>query len=154
MPPPRSAAAAASLQRILVAAATNQAVDNVLLGLRAGGFGDFARVGSVRKVAPPLLDRVLPASRSAQSVGAALGDLQAIYAEALAQTRPRDGGGGAGGGLSSSSSSPVPVEHETDVDEKHAVAGASIKKFLFQQFAQAAPECPFIQPAILREVLA
>ena len=40
---------------------------------------------------------------------------------------------------------PVPVEHETDVDEKHAVAGAAVKKFLFQQFAQAAPKSPFVQ---------
>ena len=31
---------------------------------------------------------------------------------------------------------PVPIEHEADVDKKHAVAGASIKKFFFQQFAQ------------------
>src|SRR5580700_11118242 len=47
----------------------------------------------------------------------------------------------------------IPVEHETDVDEKNAVAGAPVKKFLFQQFAQAAPESPLIQPAIMREVL-
>jgi hypothetical protein len=39
--------------QILVASATNVAVDNVLLGLQESGFLDFCRVGSVKKIAKP-----------------------------------------------------------------------------------------------------
>ncbi len=49
---------------------------------------------------------------------------------------------------------PISVEHKTDVDKENAVAGATIEKFLFQQFAQAAPKSPFIQAPVMREVLA
>jgi hypothetical protein len=41
--------------QICVASATNVAVDNVLLALQRCGHHDFARVGSVKKVAKPIL---------------------------------------------------------------------------------------------------
>jgi hypothetical protein len=45
--------------RILITSQTNVAVDNVLLGLLSRNCDDFARVGSVRKIAKPLLSYVL-----------------------------------------------------------------------------------------------
>lgn len=44
--------------QILIASATNVAVDGILLGLLASGFTDFCRVGSVKKIAKPLLSLV------------------------------------------------------------------------------------------------
>lgn len=41
--------------RILVSALTNVAVDRILLQLKEEGFADFARVGSVKKIAKPIL---------------------------------------------------------------------------------------------------
>lgn len=43
------------LLQVLIASATNVAVDNVLLGLLGAGFTDFARVGSVKKIAKPVM---------------------------------------------------------------------------------------------------
>ncbi len=40
--------------QILIASATNVAVDGILLGLLASGFTDFCRVGSVKKIAKPV----------------------------------------------------------------------------------------------------
>ena len=48
-------AEAALKPQILVASATNVAVDNILLGLHAAGFEDFSRVGSVKKIAKAIL---------------------------------------------------------------------------------------------------
>eukprot|EP00474_Spongospora_subterranea_P009706 CRZ10164.1 hypothetical protein [Spongospora subterranea] len=45
--------------RILVASLTNVAVDNILLSLQASGFTDFARVGSVKNIAKPILPHVV-----------------------------------------------------------------------------------------------
>jgi hypothetical protein len=53
--------------RILVAAQTNVAVDRVLLGLQERGFTSFTRVGSVRKIAKPILPHVLHFSRAGAS---------------------------------------------------------------------------------------
>lgn len=41
--------------RMLVCSSTNTAVDRVLLGLLNHGFTDFARIGSLKKIAKPLL---------------------------------------------------------------------------------------------------
>lgn len=54
-----AAVAPAPLVRILIASQTNTAVDNVLLLLKARGFDAFARVGSVRKIAKPILRHTL-----------------------------------------------------------------------------------------------
>ncbi len=49
-----SRAAADRKPQVLLASATNVAVDNVLLGLQTSGFTDFCRVGSVKKIAKPV----------------------------------------------------------------------------------------------------
>lgn len=46
--------------RIIVAAATNAAVDRVLLGLKASGYAGFTRIGAVRKCAKAVLPHLLP----------------------------------------------------------------------------------------------
>lgn len=53
--PAASAGAAPPGPRILVAAHTNVAVDRVLLGLLEAGFTDVLRVGSLARIAKPLL---------------------------------------------------------------------------------------------------
>ena len=53
--------------RILIAANTNVAVDRILLGLQKYGFEDFARVGSVKKIAKPLLKNVINCSEGKSS---------------------------------------------------------------------------------------
>eukprot|EP00462_Mataza_sp_D1_P027798 CAMPEP_0175178676 /NCGR_PEP_ID=MMETSP0087-20121206/35100_1 /TAXON_ID=136419 /ORGANISM="Unknown Unknown, Strain D1" /LENGTH=200 /DNA_ID=CAMNT_0016470843 /DNA_START=41 /DNA_END=639 /DNA_ORIENTATION=- len=72
--------------RILVAAQTNVAVDGVLMGLLKRGFEAFARVGSVKKIAKPVLKHVLhysPAAKSqVQHDAAALKELQEMLAQA------------------------------------------------------------------------
>jgi hypothetical protein len=50
--------------QVLIAASTNVAVDNVLLGLQRSGFTDFARVGSVKKIAKPVRCDVVPVPHS------------------------------------------------------------------------------------------
>lgn len=45
--------------RILVASQTNVAVDNILLGLLDRGFKAFTRVGSIKKIAKPILKHTL-----------------------------------------------------------------------------------------------
>lgn len=41
--------------KLLVSSTTNVAVDRILLGLLAMGFDQFVRVGSVKKIAKPVL---------------------------------------------------------------------------------------------------
>jgi hypothetical protein len=53
--------------RVLVASNTNVAVDRILLGLQDKGFDQFARVGSLKKIAKPLLKNVLHYSDKAIS---------------------------------------------------------------------------------------
>ena len=50
--------------RIFIASLTNVAVDNILLKLLRAGFTDFARVGSVRSIAKPILPHTLYSSNS------------------------------------------------------------------------------------------
>jgi len=45
--------------RILISAATNVAVDNILLGLLDKGFEDFIRIGCLSRIAKPILTRTL-----------------------------------------------------------------------------------------------
>ena len=45
--------------RILISAATNVAVDNILLGLQDKGYGDFIRIGCLPRIAKPILTRTL-----------------------------------------------------------------------------------------------
>jgi hypothetical protein len=68
------------MPRILIAAATNTAVDRVLTGLHDEGFDDIARVGSMRKIHPSLLPNTLPGSDRADSIEMAKRDLQAMLA--------------------------------------------------------------------------
>ena len=49
--------------QILVASATNVAVDNILLALMAHEYQDFARVGSVKKIAKPVGSGLLSCCR-------------------------------------------------------------------------------------------
>ena len=82
-PPSKQAAPqlrAAPRCRILVAAATNTAVDRVLVGLLRRGFTDFARVGSARKVDSRLLSRMLPASDRDDALRAAARELAEVAA--------------------------------------------------------------------------
>ncbi|XP_059551406.1 protein ZGRF1 [Myotis daubentonii] len=67
--------------KVLVSSSTNVAVDRVLLGLLSLGFDKFVRVGSVRKIAKP----VLPYSLHAGSENASeqLKELQALMKEDL-----------------------------------------------------------------------
>jgi hypothetical protein len=73
--------------RLLLAANTNVAVDNVLLGLQKRGFEDFARVGSVKKIAKPILKHTLHHSDTAKTYGdhdkRALEDLNRMLKEEL-----------------------------------------------------------------------
>ena len=85
--------------RILISAATNVAVDRVLVTLLELGFESFSRVGSVRKIAKPILPHVyrLKAGASARSDAEYEADLKymlktaesgaerALIADALAQ---------------------------------------------------------------------
>ena len=48
--------------RILISAATNVAVDNILLGLLNNGLHDFIRIGCLPKIAKPILTRTLKES--------------------------------------------------------------------------------------------
>jgi hypothetical protein len=54
--------------RIVIAAATNTAVDRVLLGLLQHKYSDFLRVGSLRKIAKPILGHMLDISPPAQRI--------------------------------------------------------------------------------------
>lgn len=54
-----STAAAQPLVRVLLASHTNVAVDRVLIGLQEAGFTDFLRLGSVDRIARPILHRSL-----------------------------------------------------------------------------------------------
>jgi hypothetical protein len=81
------------------------AVDGILLGLQKLGI-DFIRVGSLKKVAPPLLRHMVHMSTSTtgknsqqESEKTALEDLRALLAQMDVQ-RNVGGGGGADDGLS------------------------------------------------------
>jgi len=63
-------------RHLLIAAATNTAVDRVLTGLLAAGFTDFARVGAVKKVHKRLLPHLLPYSDRAEAVASTIADLR------------------------------------------------------------------------------
>ncbi|XP_067895868.1 5'-3' DNA helicase ZGRF1-like isoform X2 [Heterodontus francisci] len=65
--------------KLLISASTNVAVDRVLLGLLDLGFDRFIRVGSIRKIAKP----VLPYSLHAGSDSEELRELQALLKEDL-----------------------------------------------------------------------
>ncbi|XP_054418141.1 5'-3' DNA helicase ZGRF1 [Pteronotus mesoamericanus] len=65
--------------KLLISSSTNVAVDRVLLGLLSLGFEKFVRVGSVRKIAKP----VLPYSVHAGSANEQLKELQALMKEDL-----------------------------------------------------------------------
>lgn len=65
-------------ERVLLAAFTNQAVDNVLLRLRANGYDDFVRLGHELSIAPELhRHRLAERARAQQTQGAAESDAQA-----------------------------------------------------------------------------
>ncbi|XP_019377530.1 PREDICTED: protein ZGRF1 isoform X2 [Gavialis gangeticus] len=53
--------------KLLIAASTNVAVDRVLLGLLNLGFEDFIRVGSIRKIAKPILPHSLHAGSGSEN---------------------------------------------------------------------------------------
>ncbi|GLI60456.1 hypothetical protein VaNZ11_002613, partial [Volvox africanus] len=57
----KTGAGAAPLVRVLLASHTNVAVDRVLIGLQDAGFTDFLRLGSVDRIARPVLHRSLRA---------------------------------------------------------------------------------------------
>ncbi|XP_078262526.1 5'-3' DNA helicase ZGRF1-like isoform X2 [Rhinoraja longicauda] len=65
--------------KLLVSASTNVAVDRVLLGLLELGFDKFIRVGSIRKIAKP----ILPYSLHAGSDSEELRELQALLKDDL-----------------------------------------------------------------------
>ncbi|XP_038648115.1 protein ZGRF1-like isoform X3 [Scyliorhinus canicula] len=65
--------------KLLISASTNVAVDRVLLGLLELGFNRFIRVGSIRKIAKP----ILPYSLHAGSDSEELRELQALLKEDL-----------------------------------------------------------------------
>lgn len=65
--------------RVLVCAATNVAVDRVLLGLLDAGFSDFVRVGALRRMHPRLLARSLHCSEGRG--GGALRELEGMLHE-------------------------------------------------------------------------
>ncbi|XP_078091183.1 LOW QUALITY PROTEIN: 5'-3' DNA helicase ZGRF1-like [Mustelus asterias] len=65
--------------KLLISASTNVAVDRVLLGLLELGFDRFIRVGSIRKIAKP----ILPYSLHAGSDSEELRELQALLKEDL-----------------------------------------------------------------------
>lgn len=58
-----------ALFRTLVAAHTNVAVDRVLLGLKERGFDSFMRVGSLRRIARPILSHSLHQVRIGRILG-------------------------------------------------------------------------------------
>ncbi len=72
-------AAKAPRPRILVAAHTNVAVDRVLLGLVQSGFEDVLRVGSLPRIAKPLLKYSLHCADDSKD---ALAQLQGMLADA------------------------------------------------------------------------
>ena len=73
-----AAAVAEPRVRMLVAAATNTAVDRVLLGLQKSGRTDFTRVGALRKIAKQLLPHVLPHASRGDAIEATIQELQTM----------------------------------------------------------------------------
>ncbi|XP_064141495.1 5'-3' DNA helicase ZGRF1 isoform X4 [Loxodonta africana] len=67
--------------KVLISSSTNVAVDRVLLGLRSLGFEKFVRVGSVRKIAKPILPYSLHAGSENESEQ--LKELHALMREEL-----------------------------------------------------------------------
>nr|XP_023420114.1 protein ZGRF1 [Cavia porcellus] len=70
--------------KLLISSSTNVAVDRVLLGLLSLGFEKFVRVGSVRKIAKPILPYSLHAGPGSDSEP--LRELQALLKESLTRT--------------------------------------------------------------------
>ncbi|KAM4049515.1 5'-3' DNA helicase ZGRF1 [Anomaloglossus baeobatrachus] len=67
--------------KLLISSSTNVAVDRVLLGLLSLGFNQFIRVGSIRKIAKPILPHSLHAGSENESDQ--LKELQALLKEDL-----------------------------------------------------------------------
>ncbi|XP_049487014.1 protein ZGRF1 isoform X4 [Panthera uncia] len=67
--------------KLLISSSTNVAVDRVLLGLLSLGFEEFVRVGSVRKIAKPILPYSLHAS--SENENEQLKELNALMKEDL-----------------------------------------------------------------------
>ncbi|KAM6148062.1 LOW QUALITY PROTEIN: 5'-3' DNA helicase ZGRF1 [Erethizon dorsatum] len=67
--------------KLLISSSTNVAVDRVLLGLLSLGFENFVRVGSVRKIAKPILPYSLHAG--SENENEQLKELQALMKEDL-----------------------------------------------------------------------
>eukprot|EP00198_Chlamydomonas_reinhardtii_P000886 XP_001690221.1 RNA helicase [Chlamydomonas reinhardtii] len=81
-----SAAGGTPLVRVLLASHTNVAVDRVLVGLQDAGFGDFLRLGSVDRIAKPVLHRSLRAGGDDSGRGDAAAELR----RALKDASPAD----------------------------------------------------------------
>ncbi|KAG2430776.1 hypothetical protein HYH02_013615 [Chlamydomonas schloesseri] len=79
-------AAPPPLVRVLLASHTNVAVDRVLIGLQDAGFGDFLRLGSVDRIAKPVLHRSLRAGGDDGGRGDAAAELR----RALKDASPAD----------------------------------------------------------------
>jgi hypothetical protein len=75
--------------RILLAANTNTAVDNVLSNLRRRGFDRFCRYGSVKKIAKPILPFTLNSDSSTESLSRLEAEFKEIRASLVAMS---DGG--------------------------------------------------------------
>jgi hypothetical protein len=86
-----------SFHRILVASATNVAVDRILCGLRQASMGDFARVGAARKVDKVLIEHLLPRSLENESIGYTENDLRKLLQEHLSTNGSGDRQGGGRG---------------------------------------------------------
>ena len=76
--------------RVLVAAHTNVAVDNVLTGLQGAGRSDFLRVGCVRKIAKAVLPHSLSSSGGSGAEKDVLRDLKAMLREPGGVSGPRE----------------------------------------------------------------
>ena len=76
--------------RILVLAGTNVAVDRILLGLLEAGCESFARVGSLRAIAPPLLPFLLQGGGSAEGLASSRQEMHSILTAHAAATSSGD----------------------------------------------------------------
>ncbi|KAA0176895.1 hypothetical protein FNF27_01717 [Cafeteria roenbergensis] len=97
------------LGRVLLAASTNTAVDNVLLGLLRREFRDFSRLGSVRRIARPVLPYVLQNDDSAEAAKRLAADLAEASGAGSATQHGSSGDRAPGGGAS-----PCPASDTVD----------------------------------------
>jgi hypothetical protein len=105
-----AASAAPPKIRIMVASLTNTAVDTILLGLQRAGFNDFARVGSLPRIAKPILPHVMHSLAGGPQRASAVAELESMLA-------PKEPGSGPGGGADA-------AECIMTEDDKAAVASA------------------------------